>query len=779
LFRIIESIVDELVKKALKNFMGEKHEINKENNVTGSVQIKAEENNNLKNNSSKTISLIPNRTKFYHKTYGEGTFIKLEEEKNLKGNKSTYIYVEFENAGMKVFSYPDALGKYLFFDKPDESEAMEMFQSGNVSIANNRVNIIKPTEEQIKVVEAIGSINMISVNAFAGTGKTTTLALIVERYKNRKIMVLAFNRAMAEELEEKFSKFSNVEVYTTHSLAYRHVRKILEIEKIEDERALPKFIKEQLRIEDFSYAAFLGKLLVDYCRSAETGISVDIVDGLIRNNKELYAYYNYGLKDKDLRKIANNLKDVYEKAIKHKMIFHDLYLKYFQVNIGKFLPLLRGYYGVLLDEAQDTNPVTFDLFMKIPAVKKVIVGDRHQNIYSWRGARNYLSNSDFRIFYLTETFRFGENIANAANKILKDYKGETHYIKPSPRIKEGNGKIAYITRTNSRIIELISKTQENKVAFLRSLDDIFRPVFYAREIIHYYKFGRFHGFIELPEYLIALVKNFKTIKEFEGFCNIFDREMYVAIQIANRYDIDTIRRKAESLYNKDAKTVFATAHTTKGLEFEKVVIENDFPNLEKLIYEYALIESKKEIERKVKHGDPVRVPDFRNILLKNVEKIRRAIKEDDPNFSDLINEVNLQYVAITRAQKEAKGEFYNNLTKQDIEKFVELLRMHFKEVKKAKDRMQINNFSDEIPWSKENYEEQPKVKERQSLSDKNKKDTLYVGNNRLSRGERRFIMNPCINCKKYSSCEGQVRDPITGRYYCDKGYIPKERMEVE
>jgi hypothetical protein len=93
--------------------------------------------------------------------------------------------------------------------------------------------------------------------------------------------------------------------------------------------------------------------------------------------------------------------------------------------------------------------------------------------------------------------------------------------------------------------------------------------------------------------------------------------------------------------------------------------------------------------------------------------------------------------------------------------------------------MQTNNFSDEIPWSKENYEEQPKVKERQSLSDKNKRGTLYVGNNRLSRGERRTIMNLCINCKKYSSCEGQVRDPITGRYYCNKGYIPKERMEVE
>lgn len=767
--------------------MGEKHEVHKENNVTGPAQIKAEENNNLKNKSSETVTLIPNKTKFYHKTYGEGTFIKLEEEKNLKGSKGAYIYVEFESAGVKVFSYPDALGKYLFFNKSDESEPKE-----DISIVNNnRANIVEPTKEQIKVVEAVGSIDMISINAFAGTGKTTTLGFIVERYKDRKIMVLAFNRAMKEELKERFSEFSNVEVYTTHSLAYKHVRKILGIEKIEDERALPKFIKEQLMVEDFSYAAFLGKLLVDYCRSAETGISVDVVDGLIKNNKELYAYYNYGLKDKDLRKIANNLKDIYERAIKHKMIFHDLYLKYFQVNIEKFLPLLRGYYAVLLDEAQDTNPVTFDLFMRIPAVKKVIVGDKHQNIYSWRGAQNYLSNSDFRILYLTETFRFGENIAKAANKILKDYKGETHYIKPSPRIKEGNGKIAYITRTNSKIIELINRIQEDKIAFLRSLDDIFRPVFYAREIINYYKFGRFYGFMELPEYLIALVKNFKTIKEFEGFCNIFDREMYVAIQIANRYDIDTIRRKAESLCNKDAKTVFATAHTTKGLEFEKVVIENDFPNLEKLIYEYALIESKKEIERKVKHGDPVRVPDFRNILLKNVEKIRRAIKEDDPNFSDLINEVNLQYVAVTRAQKEVRGEFYNNLTKQDIEKYVEQLKIYLEEIKKAKDKIQTQNFSEGVSRDKKNDREQQELKKIQYLPDKDERDVLHFAYKNKDNekpykskfGVKSGFISLCATCKLLGKEECPGSNIARGSYdregfYCSH-YSPKQIEKYE
>lgn len=72
----------------------------------------------------------------------------------------------------------------------------------------------------------------------------------------------------------------------------------------------------------------------------------------------------------------------------------------------------KEYFGVLLDEAQDTNPVTFDIFMRIPAKKKVIVGDKHQNIYSWRGAKNYLIHKDFNVFYLTKTFRFGEDIAS-------------------------------------------------------------------------------------------------------------------------------------------------------------------------------------------------------------------------------------------------------------------------------------------------------------------------------------------------------------------------------
>ncbi|HEY8362925.1 MAG TPA: hypothetical protein VIK77_08585 [Tissierellaceae bacterium] len=90
-------------------------------------------------------------------------------------------------------------------------------------------------------------------------------------------------------------------------------------------------------------------------------------------------------------------------------------------------------------------------------------------------------------------------------------------------------------------------------------------------------------------------------------------------------------------------------------------------------------------------------------MLNNVEKIRKAIKEDDPNYADLINEVNLQYVAITRAQKEVEGEFYNNnLTKQDIEKYIEQLKVYFEEVKKVKQTAESENVRIEESYKTNN-----------------------------------------------------------------------------
>ena len=64
------------------------------------------------------------------------------------------------------------------------------------------------------------------------------------------------------------------------------------------------------------------------------------------------------------------------------------------------------------------NPTMFHIFNK-QATPKIIVGDPHQQIYGFRGAINALDHVEStHVLKLTQSFRFGPEIAFAANCIL-------------------------------------------------------------------------------------------------------------------------------------------------------------------------------------------------------------------------------------------------------------------------------------------------------------------------------------------------------------------------
>ena len=66
---------------------------------------------------------------------------------------------------------------------------------------------------------------------------------------------------------------------------------------------------------------------------------------------------------------------------------------------------------ILLDEAQDTNPVVLDVLRRQSA-QMVYVGDKYQQIYEWRGAVNAMEQmATDGVTYLTMSFRFGPVIA--------------------------------------------------------------------------------------------------------------------------------------------------------------------------------------------------------------------------------------------------------------------------------------------------------------------------------------------------------------------------------
>src|SRR6266851_8302636 len=80
------------------------------------------------------------------------------------------------------------------------------------------------TDEQHAICQAACGLDVgssLKIQAFAGTGKTTTLGAIAESLAQRKFLYLVFNRAAADEAEHKMP--SNVTVRTAHALAFRSV----------------------------------------------------------------------------------------------------------------------------------------------------------------------------------------------------------------------------------------------------------------------------------------------------------------------------------------------------------------------------------------------------------------------------------------------------------------------------------------------------------------------------------------------------------------------------
>lgn len=85
--------------------------------------------------------------------------------------------------------------------------------------------------------------------------------------------------------------------------------------------------------------------------------------------------------------------------------------------------ILRGKYRhFLVDEAQDTDKIQWDFLLGFKPKTLFVVGDVDQSIYQWRSARPdlFLQYSERSTMYqLPNSYRFGINIGNPANKLIR------------------------------------------------------------------------------------------------------------------------------------------------------------------------------------------------------------------------------------------------------------------------------------------------------------------------------------------------------------------------
>ena len=467
---------------------------------------------------------------------------------------------------------------------------------------------MKLTNEQLTILNEVkNKTPLIKVVAFAGTGKTTLLYHIAKEIKGRKLY-LAFNKAIQLEANEKFIG-TNTIVKTTHSLAYNFV---INRYGYTLKRGYSTMELTQIYSVDYKTAYEAKIIFENFCNSASSGFS-----------------------DENMTPAKQLAIQIFEDMLTKKIdITHSFYLKKFQLDLLTQNFRLPTYDLILLDEAQDTNDVTLSIFYNIPAHQKIIVGDRHQQIYSFRGSINAINKIKAKIFYLTHSFRFNEKIAFKATNFLQIFKNETNSLKGLGKNNKITSK-AIISRTNAELILQMKYLIEDKKEFktIRHPKEIFGLALNLYnlanddEVDNEYKF--LNSFKNEYKFLSKSKKeNYDNdILKFIEESVEDDIELLTALKVAKTKNLEKIYKIANEAYKTKADLYLTTAHTAKGLEFDEVKICEDFPCYKSIARWY--IENEK----------------FDTPEEGYLEYFKINCKEQNK-----IDELNLYYVAITRAK---------------------------------------------------------------------------------------------------------------------------------
>lgn len=269
-----------------------------------------------------------------------------------------------------------------------------------------------PTPEQDACVsKALNSTDNFAVIARAGAAKTSTLILIAEALKDKSILSLAFNKAIATEMEERLP--SNCTAKTLHQLGYSAwssfipgrcklvKNKVYQITKAaiedldgEDKKEAYEDMSEIMNLVSAAKSA-------GYIPDSYKGHWKPIMDDLGFEESLPMEPSNLQL---DL--VKQILIESWKWSLTGEIDFDDMV--YCPALCSVSWPLNDV---TLIDEAQDLSPLNHHMLRKIVRKKRIIaVGDPLQAIYGFRGASEdsmdrIISAFDMDSLYLTVTFR--------------------------------------------------------------------------------------------------------------------------------------------------------------------------------------------------------------------------------------------------------------------------------------------------------------------------------------------------------------------------------------
>lgn len=456
------------------------------------------------------------------------------------------------------------------------------------------------TDEQRAVIQTVAvDDKSCAVNAYAGTGKTTTLVKLSQcLIKGTQYVV--FNKRAADEAGRKMPYW--VKANTLHSLAFKAVGQPF-AERLQgsggrDGKAMSKYdVAKECGADKHRYhigdrhlkPGTIGSLILrtvtHWCQSAGDTIgpeNVPHVPGIASETARAE------LVDLIVPLAGQAWKDICrpDGILPYT---HDNYLKLWAL-CG---PVLNCDL-LMIDEAQDQNGVGcyFVNYQRQRGIPVVAVGDTFQQIYEWRGTIDALRQLELpETLYLTQSWRFGQSVADLVTPLIHHLDSEVPALRGNPDLitnviwpgqPSHLAPDAILCRTNSYGIEVATQMIEEgrKVHYLggtSNFTDFCKGILAlqsGKSSWHPW-LAAFTSWDELKRY----IRSEEAELEDPQFVSL----MKMVFAKGAKEIIDTLN---QCVSHNQADIHIGTAHQAKGGEWPVVRLGNDFPNdIEKLTAE--------------------------------------------------------------------------------------------------------------------------------------------------------------------------------------------------
>lgn len=451
---------------------------------------------------------------------------------------------------------------------------------------------------QLAIFNAIenGSTN-IAINAVAGSGKTTTIVSACKRLQlpESKVKFLAFNKSIADELKVKLKGYA--EVSTLHAFGFGVLRNVYSKGKKRvnvDSRKYINYIRQNVHnlssvitndtpaAKVYSFACNVSKLF-DLAR-------VNLVkSGELDKLNSLVDEHQINLLFDEINACSILLADAYKMS-------KDLVIDYTDMIV---LPLLHkeyipSYYFVFIDECQDLNAAQRELMLAAAKGGRfVAVGDRRQAINGFAGAD---CESFDKIAQLPNTielplsvnYRCGSNMINLAKEIVPEIcahdgaiEGNVEHVgKLTKELFQPNDMV--LCRTSAPLVAMCMKLIQSGVTALVKGRDIAQGLKSLVENANTDSIDNLLDYMENEKAkLLAVIKKERKLdesdaKETARYRNLEDRckciEYICLNAIKSTKELNTYIDNLFTDDNVKNAVILSTAHKSKGLESDRVLI---------------------------------------------------------------------------------------------------------------------------------------------------------------------------------------------------------------